>query len=77
MSTILVRDLDEVVHARLKHRAARHGRSMEAEVRVLLADAVADEADGWWAAWGQAASQFRDLGFELPARSLPREVNFE
>lgn len=38
---ISVRDLDEDVASRLKLRAARHGRSMEAEVRAILTDAVA------------------------------------
>ncbi len=36
-----VRDLDEHVATWLKMRAARHGRSMEAEVRAILTDAVA------------------------------------
>lgn len=41
MAAISVRDLDEDVAARLKVRAARHGRSMEAEVRAILSEAVA------------------------------------
>ncbi|MGL4178047.1 MAG: FitA-like ribbon-helix-helix domain-containing protein [Dermatophilaceae bacterium] len=41
MAAISVRDLDEDVAARLKVRAARHGRSMEAEVRAILTDALA------------------------------------
>lgn len=41
MAAISVRDLDEQVAARLKVQAARHGRSMEAEVRAILTDAVA------------------------------------
>lgn len=41
MAAISVRDLDESVASRLKVRAARHGRSMEAEVRAILTDAVA------------------------------------
>lgn len=41
MSMLTVRDLDPLVKARLRERAARRGRSMEAEVRQILADAVA------------------------------------
>jgi plasmid stability protein len=41
VAAISVRDLDEDVASRLKVRAARHGRSMEAEVRAILTDAVA------------------------------------
>lgn len=40
MTAISVRDLDDRVAARLKVQAARNGRSMEAEVRAILTDAV-------------------------------------
>lgn len=47
MAAISVRDLDEVVTAKLKVRAALHGRSMEAEVRSILTSAVLDtESEG-------------------------------
>jgi len=45
VAAISVRDLDEDVARRLKVRAARHGRSMEAEVRAILTDAVATKED--------------------------------
>ncbi|MGC8511519.1 MAG: FitA-like ribbon-helix-helix domain-containing protein [Acidimicrobiales bacterium] len=45
MAAISVRDLDEDVASRLKVRAARHGRSMEAEVRAILTEAVATTDD--------------------------------
>ncbi|HEU0190033.1 MAG TPA: Arc family DNA-binding protein [Mycobacterium sp.] len=45
MAAISVRDLDEGVATRLKVRAAQHGRSMEAEVRAILTDAVAEAGD--------------------------------
>lgn len=45
MAMVTVRNLDERVKARLQQRAARRGRSMEAEVRQILADAVAEDAD--------------------------------
>lgn len=41
MSTLTIRQLDERIHARLRGRAAKHGRSVEAEVRAIL-DAAAD-----------------------------------
>lgn len=40
MAAIVVRDLDDQVKSGLVALAAAHGRSMEAEVRVILADAV-------------------------------------
>lgn len=45
MAAISVRDLDEDVAARLKVRAALHGRSMEAEVRFIFTGAVLDTED--------------------------------
>lgn len=40
MATLTIRDLDDDVKARLRVRAAQHGRSMEAEARELLAAAL-------------------------------------
>ena len=42
-SMLTVRDLDPEVKDRLRQRAARHGRSMEAEVRQILTAAVEAE----------------------------------
>lgn len=36
MATLTIRHLDERTHARLRARAARNGRSGEAEVRTIL-----------------------------------------
>lgn len=41
MPTLTIRDLDEETHARLRVRAAQHGRSMEAEARAILAERLA------------------------------------
>jgi len=40
MAQIIVRDIDDDVKKRLQQRAAQHGRSMEAEVRDILRDAI-------------------------------------
>ena len=40
MATLTIRDLDDSVRDQLRVRAARHGRSMEAEVREILTEAV-------------------------------------
>lgn len=39
MATLNIRNLPDDVHHRLRMRAAEHGRSMEAEVRVILTEA--------------------------------------
>jgi plasmid stability protein len=41
MATLTIRDLDDELRAQLRVRAARHGRSMEAEVREILREALA------------------------------------
>ncbi len=40
MATLTIRNLSDEVHRSLQLRAASHGRSTEAEVRVLLEEAV-------------------------------------
>ena len=45
LSALSIRNLDDQVKERLAVRAARHGRSMEAEVRAILTDAVAEPGE--------------------------------
>ena len=40
MATLTIRNVSDEVHRSLRMRAASHGRSTEAEVRVLLEEAV-------------------------------------
>jgi antitoxin FitA len=42
MPTIVIRNLDPVVKRRLQLRAARNGRSMEAEARAFLTEGLAE-----------------------------------
>jgi antitoxin FitA len=43
MAQLIVRNLDQELVARLKLRAAEHGRSAEAEHREILRQALAEE----------------------------------
>ena len=45
MSMLTVRHLDPDVKEKLRRRAARHGRSMEAEARSILAAAAVETSD--------------------------------
>ena len=45
MAILNIRNLPKDVHARLRSRAAKSGRSMEAEAREILTAAVTDEHD--------------------------------
>jgi plasmid stability protein len=40
MASLTIRNLDTNVKAQLRQRAARHGRSMEAEARAILAQTL-------------------------------------
>jgi plasmid stability protein len=46
VATLTIRDLDDDLKARLRIRAAEHGRSMEAEVRELLRQVLAPRPAG-------------------------------
>ncbi len=78
MAAISIRALDDRVHERLRVRAARHGRSMEAEVRVILEDAVSEPGESVGLAQALLA-RFGDAGgvdLELPRRSqAPRAAD--
>ena len=72
MATILIRRLDDSVKARLRVRAARHGRSMEAEAREILKAGLAGPADTTKKLFERIHARFAALGgFELP--EIPRE----
>lgn len=45
IATLTIRNVDARVKERLRLRAAQHGRSMEAEARSILSEAVADDTD--------------------------------
>jgi plasmid stability protein len=53
MSSVTVRNLPEATHRALKHRAAQHGRSTEAEIRHILETAVrpGNGLGSAWVAW--------------------------
>jgi antitoxin FitA len=45
MASLTIRNLDNNLKAQLRLRAARHGRSMEAEVRTILAQTLNTSAN--------------------------------
>lgn len=73
MAAISVRDLDDRVRERLRVRAARHGRSMESEIRTILKNAVREPGDDS-GLFHAMLDRFGDLGgveLELPPRATP------
>jgi len=78
VAAVSVRDLDDVVRDRLRVRAAQHGRSMEAEIRVILTEAVAPPAGPRGLAQ-TLLDRFGDIGgvnLDPPSRAeVPRAAN--
>ncbi len=79
MASITIRNLDEALKGRLRVEAARHGHSMEEEVRLILRHALREPAQPSLIG-SRIRSRFRDLedaGFEPPARGdRPRPADF-
>jgi len=73
MATLVVRNVDEGVKARLARLAAANGRSMEAEVRSILKSAAYEPT--WLSEWLELVPGFSGVELELPQRSLPRELD--
>jgi len=72
MPTLVIRNIDDDLHARLKASAKERGRSMEADVRARLRESLAAENPASGQTLGEAVrAVFGPLGgveFELPER---------
>jgi antitoxin FitA len=80
MATLTVRGVDDDTRARLRIRAARNGRSMEAEVRAILHDALSEPAADTGLG-SRIAARFGAVGgvdLQPPARGeMPRAAQFD
>jgi plasmid stability protein len=79
VATLTIRDFDDALKAQLRVRAAENGRSMEAEVRAILADALTRPVStvGMGTRIRQRFSDAAVEPLELPARTeMARVVEF-
>lgn len=84
MKQFVIRNLNDDVHAAIRQWAVRHGRSLEAEVREILARAAAEEASAKNTAGRghRIAARFSRIGLrkgeEIPEHSgsLAQSVDF-
>ncbi len=82
MATLTIRDFDDELKAALRVRAARHGRSMESEVREILRHVLSEPESDRGATEGlgtRIAALFADLDepFDIPTPTdLPRAAEF-
>jgi plasmid stability protein len=78
VATLVIRDLDEAVKARLRVRAASNGRSMEAEARAILGAAVAESTTGrgLGSRIRQRFADVDDVDIVPPRTEQPRAADF-
>jgi plasmid stability protein len=76
MATLTIRQLDERTHARLRARAASHGRSVEAEVRAILDATTGRPEKNILVSLHHTFARGGGVDLDLPARTdAPRDVD--
>ena len=70
MASLTIRKLDEAIKAELRLRAARNGRSVEDEVRVILRDASRHRPPAAAPATAEVSRVDSDAGAGLPRVTL-------
>ena len=76
MANITIRGLDPELKERLRIRAARHGRSMEEEARVIIREAIAEGTKSPTRLADSIRRRFQAVGgvaLELPEREPMRD----
>lgn len=79
MANVSIRNLNDRVREKLRTRAANNGRSMEAEMRTILEEAVADPQQSQ-NLLDAIFDQFQEIGgveLDIPSRATsPRSPDF-
>ena len=70
MAQFIVRNIEETVKQGLKHRASRHGRSMEEEVREILRNAVRNADKPPVKLGSRIAARFTEQGLDVELAEL-------
>jgi plasmid stability protein len=75
MATLHIRDLKDSVKESIRVRAARNGRSMEAEARAILEEAASRREPGEhpYHIIRRAVAKYGPLDLEIPPREAGRE----
>lgn len=70
MSQVLVRNLDEDIKQRLKKRAAEHGHSMEAELRLILSNVLKERRGSTLGLGSKIVKRFNKIRLDEPLPEL-------
>ncbi len=74
MAQVIVRNIEAEVKTGLKQRAARHGWSMEEEVRQILRSAVSHAEEPQLKLGSRIAERFADVGLSEPLPELRHQA---
>jgi len=81
MPSITIRNIDKTLKEQLRIKAAKHGRSMEEEVRTILKMALAEESTSSGNLAETIRRRFKPLGGvdlpETPREPMREPINFE
>ena len=72
MPDLLVRDVSEETKRALVLQAAQHGRSLQAEAKAILTEAVAPNRETWFSMMRRSLADAELDGFALPHRHPAR-----
>jgi len=76
VATLTIRQVDERTHARLRERAAKNGRSVEAEVRAMLDALVNAPRQNFLLALRESVQEVGGVDLVFSPRSdLPRQID--
>jgi len=70
MAQLLIRHLDDGIKQSLKKRAAQHGISMEAEARLILANALKEKKSSSLGLGSKIIGRFAEVGLDEPLPEL-------
>lgn len=77
MAQLLLRDVPEETKRALKIRAAKNGRSQNAEAVAILEDALRDEKEPWIRMLGRESDRLGGVELDIPPREPARDFHFE
>ncbi|HIP83711.1 MAG TPA: Arc family DNA-binding protein [Desulfocapsa sulfexigens] len=71
---MVIRNINDDIKERLRKRAMEHGTSMEAEVRLILANALKPEKSNTGSLGNTIAARFGTIGLDTPLPELHGET---
>lgn len=75
MGDLLIRNIDPATKRALSMRAAKHGRSQQAEARAILEKAVSAGERSWASRLYEAGQRIGGVDLEAPKRHQPRMID--